>query len=160
MATPQRPQEDAEIQKFGLWKSVDLVLETVRQETRIVGMKNVVLAGISQGCATGIFALLASGMLVGGFVGLCGWLPLAEELNSAMCLPGRAQDVTKMPILLQHCKDDQVVPVENGEDLRKRLEEMDMRVKFDRFDDGGHWLNEPLGMDGVVQFIQGVFQDA
>jgi len=38
MATPQRPQEDAEIQKPGLWKSVDLVLKVVRQETEIVGM--------------------------------------------------------------------------------------------------------------------------
>ena len=117
-----------------------------------------VLAGISQGCVVGIFALLASGMQIGGFVGLCGLLPLAEELNSVMCVPGRAQDVTKTPVLFQHRKDDQVVPVENGEDLRKRLEEMIMQVKFDRFDDGGHWLNEPLGMDRVVRFIQKVFQ--
>ena len=75
-----------------------------------------------------------------------------------MRVPGRAQDVTKTPVLLQHRKDDQVVPVEQGEDLRKRLEEVDMRVKFDRFDDGGHWLNEPLGIDRVVRFIQDVFQ--
>ncbi|KAA8625843.1 esterase [Pyrenophora tritici-repentis] len=158
MATPQHPQQDPERQKPGLWQSVDLVLKILRHEIEIVGMQNVVLAGISQGCATGIFSLLASGMQVGGFVGLCGWLPLAEELNSVMHVPGRAQAVTKTPVLLQHCKDDQVVPVENGEDLRMRLEEMRIQVKFDCFDHGGHWLNEPEGMDGIVRFLQDVFK--
>ena len=99
-------------------------------------------------------------MQVGGFVGLCGWLPLAEELNSVVQVPGRAQAMTKTPILLQHCKDDQVVPIENGEDLRTRLEEMHMQVRFDCFHDGGHWLNEPAGMDSVVGFLQDVFKGA
>ncbi|RMZ73296.1 phospholipase carboxylesterase [Pyrenophora seminiperda CCB06] len=157
MTSPQRPQEDREKQKPNLWKSVDLVMETAKQEIDIVGMQHVVLAGISQGCATGIFTLLATGMQVGGFVGLCGWLPLAEELKSIMHVPGREQDVTKMPVLLQHCRDDQVVPVENGEDLRKRLEEIGMQVEWDCFDEGGHWLHKPEGMDGVVRFIQDIF---
>ena len=47
MTTPMRPQEDTEMQKPGLWKSVDLALKVVRQETETVGMHNVVLAGIS-----------------------------------------------------------------------------------------------------------------
>jgi predicted esterase len=130
----------------------------VEEEANVVGSQNVILAGISQGCATGIFALLASGMRVGGFVGLNRWLPLADEVQSIMKVPGRAQDVLKMPVLLQHCKDDDIVPVENGDGLMERLEEMNMCVKWECFDDGGHWLNEPKGMDGLVDFIQMVMK--
>jgi lysophospholipase-2 len=81
-----------------------------------VGLGNVVLAEIGQGCATAMFALLASGIRVGGFVGLCGWLPLADEVVGLMDESGRVRDVRKMPVLLQHFRDEGVVPVENGED--------------------------------------------
>ena len=47
MATPQHPQEEVEMQRPGLLKSVHLVLDILRQETEMVGMQNVVLAGIS-----------------------------------------------------------------------------------------------------------------
>ncbi|CAG5187561.1 uncharacterized protein ALTATR162_LOCUS11729 [Alternaria atra] len=154
MSSVQRPQENNEIQKSGLWHSVAQILLVVEEEANVVGSQNVILVGISQGCATGIFALLASGIRVGGFVGLNGWLPLADEVQGITKVPGRVQDVLKMPVLLQHCKDDDIVPVENGDDLKKRLEEMNMCVKWECFDDGGHWLNEPEGMDGLVDFIQ------
>ncbi|KAH8633339.1 hypothetical protein IG631_11973 [Alternaria alternata] len=93
-----------------------------------------------------------------GFVGLSGWLPLAEEVQRVMNVPGREQDVLKMPVLLQHCKDDDVVPVEHGNDLRKLLEEIGMCVRWECFEQGGHWLNEPRGMDGLVEFIQSVLR--
>jgi lysophospholipase-2 len=119
-------------------------------------MQNVIIAGISQGCATVIFALLASGMRVGGFFGLCGWLPLADEIMRVMNVPGRAKDVLETPVLLQHSEDDEVVPVENGEGLAVQLKQCGMSVRWQRFEGGGHWLNEPEGMDGVVGFIEEV----
>jgi lysophospholipase-2 len=154
MSSTQQPQEDPEIQKLGLWKSVARILQIVKQEADVVGSRNLIVAGISQGCATAIFALLTSGMRVGGFIGLCGWLPLADELSSIMSVPGRDRDVLKMPVLLQHCQDDDVVPVQNGKDLKERLEEYEVCVKWECFEDGAHWLNEPRGMDGLVEFIQ------
>jgi lysophospholipase-2 len=156
MSSVQHPYENPDIQKDGLWNSVTQILKIMKEEGEIVGLGNVVLAGISQGCATAIFALLASGMRVGGFVGLCGWLPLADEIVGVMGVFGRVRDVGKIPVLLQHCRDDEVVPVENGEDLSKRLKEMGMEVVWEDFEEGGHWLNEPKGMDGVVRFINEV----
>ncbi|KAG9196121.1 hypothetical protein G6011_01242 [Alternaria panax] len=158
MSSVQRPQENGEIQKLGLWRSVTQILQMIKQEADVIGSQNVILAGISQGCATAIFALLVSGMQLGGFIGLCGWLPLADEIQSVMNVPGRVRDVLKMPVLLQHCQDDDVVPVENGNDFRKRLEELGMGIRWECFEQGGHWLNEPRGMDGLVNFIQAVWK--
>ncbi|KAI4645307.1 uncharacterized protein J4E79_010844 [Alternaria viburni] len=60
--------------------------------------------------------------------------------------------------LRNHCKDDEVVPVRNGEKLRKKLGEWGGVVDWNVFEDGGHWLNEPGGMDGLVEFIQAVMR--
>ncbi|KAH7390542.1 phospholipase/carboxylesterase family protein-like protein [Pyrenochaeta sp. MPI-SDFR-AT-0127] len=154
MLSVQRPQEDVDVQKAGLWESVAQVLEVLAQEAEIVGgMKNVIIAGINQGCATAMFTLLTAGIHAGGFFGLCGWLPLAEEIQELMQVPGRSKDVLKIPVLLQHCRDDDVVPLQNGEDLAERLRKMGMQVEWKCFDHGGHWLVEPKGMDGIVRFI-------
>ena len=61
-----------------------------------------------------------------------------------------------MPVLLQHCQDDTVVPFENGEVLRDRLRELGMQVQWQNYEEGGHWLDEPNGMDGVVWFVKKV----
>jgi lysophospholipase-2 len=158
MSSVQRPQENPDVQREGLWNNVAHILQIVGDEAEMVGTENVILAGISQGCATAIFTLLASGLHVGGFVGLCGWLPLAEEIVGLMDVPERFKDVLKMPIMLQHCRDDAVVPVRNGEALRDELKKMGMRVEWEEFEEGGHWLNEPEGMDGIVRFIKEVMQ--
>ncbi|KAF2854306.1 phospholipase/carboxylesterase family protein-like protein [Plenodomus tracheiphilus IPT5] len=155
MSSVQRPQEDVSVQKAGLWESVGALRKLVQQEAEIVGgMQNVILAGISQGCATAIFTLLTSGWGVGGFVGVAGWLPFAEELGEVMDVPGRLREFVKTPVLLQHCRDDEVVPVGNGEDLRTRLERWGMRVAWQEYEKGGHWLQESEGMDGIVKFLQ------
>lgn len=156
MSSVLRPQEGVEIQKTGLWESVNEVLEVLRAEKELTG--NVILAGISQGCATAIFTLLTSGVLVDGFFGFCGWLPLAEEMEQMMRVPGRAVDVLMTPVLLQHCQDDGVVPVGNGKDLADSLKRMGMQVDWECFENGGHWLNEPDGMDGFVRFIKDIME--
>ena len=156
MSSVQRPQENPDVQREALWDSVNQVLRILHEEAAIVEMQHIILAGISQGCATSIFALLASGVRVGGFIGLCGWLPLEEEIAELMDVPGRVKDVLEMPVLLQHCSDDGVVPVGNGEALRESLKEMGVRLEFEEFEEGGHWLNEPEGMDSIVRFIKHV----
>jgi lysophospholipase-2 len=66
--------------------------------------------------------------------------------------------VKETPMLLQHCRDDGVVPVERGEELVARLRKMGMQVEFEVFEEGGHWLNEPEGMDGIVKFVREVMK--
>lgn len=149
MTSVQRPWEDAEMQRKGLDESAKYVAEVFQREVQEVGKENVVVMGISQGCVTGLYALLKYGVRVGGFVGLCGWVP-REDLEESV---GEIGSVKDMPILLQHCRDDEVVPIRNGEDLAERLREFGMQVEWECFEEGGHWLNEPAGMDGIVRFI-------
>lgn len=159
ISSVQRPQENIELQKKGLWESVDQVLSVLRKEAELVkGTQNVIVAGISQGCATAIFALLASGIRVGGFFGFCGWLPLAEEIQQIITVPGRSSDVLATPVLLQHCLNDQVVPVSNGVDLEQSLRKIGVQLRWECFEIGGHWLNEPEGVDGIARFIQEIIE--
>lgn len=51
---------------------------------------NVILMGLSQGCATGLAAMMLwEGGRLGGFVGMCGWCALQEEMSK---LPDEGQD--------------------------------------------------------------------
>jgi lysophospholipase-2 len=150
MASVQRPWEDAEMQKDGLEESAEWLVRMVEEECGEVGWRNVIVGGISQGYAMGVYIILTREMEVGGFVGWSGWWPNLEE--------GVGKEVDDVPVLLQHCRDDSVVPVENGEELARRLREMGREVKWECFEDGGHWLNEPEGMDGVVQFFKEVME--
>ncbi|KAF1938242.1 alpha/beta-hydrolase [Clathrospora elynae] len=138
MSSVQHSQEEVEIQKPGIQESARQLLYHLKKETLEVPLERIIVAGISQGCATAIYALLTSGIRVEGFFGLYGWLPLAEDLQKAMIQPGRVKDVLNTPLLLQHSKDDGVIPVENGEDLAARLKEMGMHVRWECFNDGGH----------------------
>jgi lysophospholipase-2 len=147
MATVQRPWEQVEMQKEGLEESAEWLVKVVEKECREVGWRNVIVGGISQGCTMGVYMLLTRGVKVGGFLGLSGWWPNLEE--------GYGKEMVDVPVLLQHCRDDSVVPVENGEELARRLRAIGTRVKWECFEDGGHWLNEPEGMDGVVRFVKG-----
>ncbi|KAF2631301.1 alpha/beta-hydrolase [Macroventuria anomochaeta] len=156
MASVQRPQEDCEVQISGLHESRQQLLEIVGEEAEEVGVERMIVAGISQGCATAIYTLLISGVRVGGFFGFCGWLPLAYEIQRLTSAPRWNRNVLSMPVLLQHCQDDTVVPFENGEVLRDRLRGLGMQVQWQNYEEGGHWLDEPNGMDGVVSFVKKV----
>ncbi|XPS76494.1 hypothetical protein M3J09_008546 [Ascochyta lentis] len=156
MSSIQNAQESPEVQRPGLWSSARRLMGVIEDEAEIVGMRKIILAGISQGCATAVFTLLATGVRVGGFFGLCGWLPLADEMQS---VEAREGEEGEMPVLLQHCRDDWVVPVENGEFLRDGLEELGMSVKWKCFEKGGHWLNEPEGVDEIVAFVKSIMEN-
>jgi predicted esterase len=158
MSSVQDPQSGVEVQKPGLWQSVEQLSGIVEEKAREVGMRRVVLAGISQGCAAAVFALLVKGMRVGGFIGISGWVALAEELQKVVVEPEWLMDVCEVPVLLQHCCDDEVVPVRGGEEMRDRLEQLGLDVKWQCFEEGGHWLNEPKGVDGIVEFVKGVME--
>lgn len=65
--------------------SVEYIHDLIRSEIEIVGgdAKRIVLAGFSQGCAMALMSgLLWDGDPLGAFVGLCGFMPLANHLLS------------------------------------------------------------------------------
>ncbi|KAL2017109.1 hypothetical protein VTK56DRAFT_2581 [Thermocarpiscus australiensis] len=74
------------------WRAVDGLRDTVaylhgliREEVGRVGAGNVVLGGISQGCAAGLMAMvLWEGEALGGYLGMCGWLPFEKDIREVV----------------------------------------------------------------------------
>jgi lysophospholipase-2 len=63
----------------------------------------------------------------------------------------------KTPVFLSHSKDDDVVPFKNGDMLWWRLEEdLGFDVDWKVYEDGGHWINEPNGVDDIEEFLRKV----
>ncbi|KAI1931748.1 hypothetical protein LOZ58_002742 [Ophidiomyces ophidiicola] len=77
-------RERKDIQHQGLRESAQFVHRLIDKEAALVGPKNVVIGGHSQGAAQALHILLSyddngSGSL-GGFVGISGWLPFNKEM--------------------------------------------------------------------------------
>ncbi|KAE9380806.1 alpha/beta-hydrolase [Stipitochalara longipes BDJ] len=65
----------------GLNKSCGYIHGLLEAEIRMVGKENVVLWGLSQGCATSLASLLVwDGEPFAAIVGMCGWLPFGNEI--------------------------------------------------------------------------------
>lgn len=76
----QTPKEKEELMIPGLQESIKQIMDLVEEEAQSVPLERIILGGISQGCATAILTLLSSGMHLGGFIGLCSWLPFEEKI--------------------------------------------------------------------------------
>jgi predicted esterase len=62
--------------------------------------------------------------------------------------------VLETPVFLSQSQDDDVVPIANGKKLSTILEQLGMAVSWKPYKDGGHWVNEPQGVDDIVSFIR------
>lgn len=118
-----------------------------------------------------------------GVVGLSSWMPLGSMLgaedgkeklaelyrgpsdgeSAATDLDGADDDEDDnhdgrkpTPIFVCHSADDEVVPIQNGRALRDILSRFpeDVKVEWHEYEDGGHWLNEPQGVDDMIGFIR------
>lgn len=168
MWSVEDPTEQSVIQHEGLRRSVADVLAVMASEEAIIQdrPRSIFLAGISQGFATVVAAFFAGAgarTSLAGLVGLCSWMPLggADELvrvivhgsgaaaTGTLALP----DTSSMPIFLSHSADDDVVPVQNGRALRDVLGNS-QAVEWHEYEDGGHWINEPQGVDDIASFLR------
>ena len=72
--------EDWQIE--GLRETCKFIHDLLRYEISIVGASNVILGGLSQGCATSLIAsLLWDGPPLRAMIGMCGWLPLRKRME-------------------------------------------------------------------------------
>lgn len=82
-----------DLQIEGLCETARMLRELVEQEVEVLGLpgqkgyRRIVLGGLSQGCAAGVFAMLGGafgedeGEVLGGFVGMSGRLPFERQLR-------------------------------------------------------------------------------
>ncbi|OIW23894.1 phospholipase/carboxylesterase [Coniochaeta ligniaria NRRL 30616] len=176
MWSVESPEENLELQIPGLKQSIIDVLEVIRAEEALLPRQNIFLAGISQGFATALAAFFADGHGFAGLVGLCSWMPWTSVVES---IPVSESDETVLgkvqaiysaelsvhpvtglatlkstPVFLAHASDDEVVPVKNGKHMRDILtDRLRLAVDFHEYAEGGHWLNEPQGVEDIVDFI-------
>jgi predicted esterase len=174
--------ERKEIQKDGLNENIAGILSTIREETTLVNPERIILAGISQGCATGILALLAGRVRLGGFIGICGWIPFEDDITAIAAYSKETSarlakirslyhapenelmdedtsiTVVQTPIFLSHSNDDEVIPIRNGDKMQQVLRNLGFKITWVVYKDGGHWVNEPQGMDDMTAFIASCFQ--
>ena len=164
------PSMQEELQVQGLRDSVKHILDIIIKEIEFVPARNIVLLGISQGCATAIHALLAGQHQLGGFIGIASWLPFRKQVDNQAALSKfysetlglpitsacQIQTTARTPALLCHCTDDDVVDVALGHQLRDTLTASDLKidVTFTEFASGGHWISAPHGFDVIVNFLR------
>lgn len=168
----ENPEERSDQQIDDLNESAASILDFIHAEASLIPINNIILGGISQGCATAIVTLLFSGLGVGAFIGMCGWLPFQSQLHGsedavegifARLRPAsidscfyKPESVLSTPVFISHSQDDDIVPIQNGRMLCETLKELGTNVTWKEYQDGGHWLNEPKGVDDMAAFLQSV----
>ncbi|EEQ27203.1 hypothetical protein McanMca71_006970 [Microsporum canis] len=176
--------EQQDLQIDGLRESTLYILGVLEREVALLGGRSdrLVLGGMSQGMAAALWTLLCSpGRLqgrIGGFIGMSGWLPFANEIQGLQSpremIPKFLFDTVRCeeqvqasteesgtmlstPVLLLHGTDDAWVDVELGRQAHASLVKLGMKVDWKEYtgaDNDGHWVKEPEGLDDIVQFLE------
>ncbi|KAI0973699.1 Phospholipase/carboxylesterase [Xylaria arbuscula] len=160
----RKPDERRELQLPGLKVAVPQLVRLIQTEAHSIGLQNVILAGISHGCATAVQALLnlpGTNDRLCAFVGLSGWMSLegasVQECRELLGLTTSdlGDDIYRnTPVFLGHCADDSIVSIEQGKRLKNTLKAYGMTVTWKQYRDGGHWINSPQGVEDIVAFLR------
>ncbi|KAI0506169.1 phospholipase/carboxylesterase [Xylaria bambusicola] len=80
------PSYRKETQLQGLAESAVVIRELLRQEIEVAGVPptNIILGGLSQGCAMSLSVLLTLEYPLGGYFGMCGYLPFQQDIEDAI----------------------------------------------------------------------------
>ncbi|KAK3078434.1 hypothetical protein LTS18_007516, partial [Coniosporium uncinatum] len=176
------PWTEQEKQIAGLAENVRQMYMVVEQEARLVGRENIVIGGLSQGCATSLVALMGLIQPVGGYIGIAGWLPLVKDIKAAafqatdtdeqksasqMRVARSVQSALGLPLspahgecgfagtpcMLGHGTADPKVVVKHGEEARDVLTNLGANVTWKPYADFGHWWKEPDTIDDIAAFF-------
>lgn len=90
--SPDNPTEREELQIQGLRETSAYIHDLLEKEIALVGAKNVLLGGLSQGCAASLISLLAwQGKPPAAAFGMCEWVPF-RKLMSDIASPETLSD--------------------------------------------------------------------
>lgn len=144
-STENPTEQPTEEQTLQLRVSTAKIAQLVREEGRLIGFDKIMLCGISQGAATALSTLFQMDERLCAFIGFSTWLPAVDEPVA----------FKHTPVFLAHCRDDEVIDIKYGKALAARLQQIQLSgVEFHEYPDGGHWINEPKGIDDVVAFLR------
>ncbi|KAJ5569894.1 uncharacterized protein N7459_009324 [Penicillium hispanicum] len=117
----EHPEETTEAQLEGLSETASFLRSLIDEEARILGKggyERIVLWGLGQGCAAGIFTLLGGWpdncrqRTIGAFIGMSGWLPHQIQLCGILRLDNMPTDEPRdrfqdCPLLLNNLEPSQ-----------------------------------------------------
>ncbi len=84
VARVEEPSFREESQRAGLAESAAEIMVIIAEELTRVPPRNLVLGGLSQGCAMALAVLLSLEHPVGGFVGMSGWCPYESGIHMVL----------------------------------------------------------------------------
>jgi predicted esterase len=129
------PELKQHLQTQGLRETSVFLHDLLREEVKEVGSGNVVLMGLSQGCAASIVAtLLWRGEAFGALVGMCGYLPFRKGMQDCI------EEVENEHSNLLDSEGEEVDDIFARDD-----EEPEHRTKFEK---AVGWLREELQISG------------
>ncbi|KAI1492275.1 Alpha/Beta hydrolase protein [Biscogniauxia mediterranea] len=169
--SPINPDERRELQVDGMRESTGKLIRLIQREACRVGLRNIVLAGHSQGCTLAVHALLNYPAPTPGtdevadrmcaLVGLSSWMSLGtgspQGSREALSLGGAPPSNTiylKTPVFLSHSADDNVIPIEQGRRLRDVLKLYGMNVTWKEYERGAHWIHGSRTVEDVIDFLK------
>ncbi|KAH0362038.1 alpha/beta-hydrolase, partial [Aureobasidium melanogenum] len=145
MWSTEKPHDQEEMSRAGIEKATARIVNLISAESKFVPFDHIFLGGISQGAAVAIHSLIRSRLQIGGYLGFCTWLPSHDEVKS--------ETFSGTSIFLAHNKDDEVISIENGESMQEVLRHLGLEVTWRTYETGGHWFNEPRGIDDLIAFL-------
>ncbi|KAF3292873.1 hypothetical protein TWF132_005235 [Orbilia oligospora] len=73
------------LQVDGLQETTDYMHSLIEQEIKNgIPVERIVVGGLSQGCAASLYAMLCYNKQLGGYIGMCGWLPFAKYMEDCL----------------------------------------------------------------------------
>ena len=60
----------------------------------------------------------------------------------------------RTPVFIGHSEDDNVVDIKLASGMRNTLTELGLQVTWREYQDAGHWISEPKGVDDIIQFLE------
>ncbi|KAI1821851.1 lysophospholipase II [Xylaria intraflava] len=144
MWSVENPTERPELQHPGLHQSIEQILGVIKKEEMLVPRERILLVSAKAALRTEDHQGFGNTTSVQIHTGN------TQDLRPALMESGRYT-----PIFLSHSADDDVVPIDNGRELRDILRSRRLQVKWREYEDGGHWVNEPQGMDDITSFMKG-----
>jgi predicted esterase len=92
IASLEDPSYKRQNQGEGLTESARYLLNILQLESTTVGPQNLILGGISHGCAMAVCLLLCLEYPLAGFVGMSGWLPFQNDIREILEAKAGAED--------------------------------------------------------------------
>ncbi|TVY58740.1 Acyl-protein thioesterase [Lachnellula suecica] len=86
-----------------------------------------------------------------------------ESIADSLCrtldvLRIQSRRTAKTPMFLAHSEDDETVPVSLGEGLHQTMKHLGFDVTWEKYQDGGHWINPEKGVNDMSTFLKKVLR--